>query len=90
MRSTGTQRLWSRNRRVGLALARGLSLAEACSSVRQVAEGVKAAREVQGLARKCGVEMPITEQVCRVLYDGLEPRAAVQALLQREQKPESL
>ena len=80
----------SRNRRVGLALARGLSLAEACSSVRQVAEGVKAAREVQGLARKCGVEMPITEQVCRVLYDGLEPRAAVQALLQREQKPESL
>ena len=80
----------SRNRRVGLALARGLSLDEACSSVQQVAEGVKAAREVQGLARKCSVEMPITEQVCRVLYDGLDPRAAVQALLQREQKPESL
>jgi len=80
----------SRNRRVGLALARGQTLAEACASVRQVAEGVKAAREVQGQARKHGVEMPITEQVCRVLYEGLNPRAAVQALLQREQKAESL
>jgi glycerol-3-phosphate dehydrogenase (NAD(P)+) len=80
----------SRNRRVGLALARGQTLAEACRSVQQVAEGVNAAREVRGLARKHGVEMPITEQVCRVLYDGLTPRAAVQALLQREQKAESL
>jgi glycerol-3-phosphate dehydrogenase (NAD(P)+) len=80
----------SRNRRVGLALARGQTLAEACDSVRQVAEGVKAAREVQGQARKHGVEMPITEQVCRVLYEGLEPRAAVQVLLQREQKAENL
>lgn len=80
----------SRNRRVGLALARGQTLAEACSSVQQVAEGVKAAREVQGLAGKHGVEMPITEQVYRVLYDGLAPREAVHALLQREQKAESL
>jgi glycerol-3-phosphate dehydrogenase (NAD(P)+) len=80
----------SRNRRVGLALARGLTLAEACDSVRQVAEGVQAAQEVHRLARKHGVEMPITEQVCRVLYEALAPRAAVQALLQREQKAESL
>lgn len=80
----------SRNRRVGLALARGQSLDEACRSVQQVAEGVQAAREVLGLASKHGVEMPITEQVCRVLYDGLAPRAAVQSLLQREQKAESL
>jgi glycerol-3-phosphate dehydrogenase (NAD(P)+) len=80
----------SRNRRVGLALARGQNLAEACHSVQQVAEGVKAAREVQGLAQRYGVEMPITEQVCRVLYDGLPPRDAVQALLQREQKAETL
>jgi glycerol-3-phosphate dehydrogenase (NAD(P)+) len=80
----------SRNRRVGLALARGQTLLEACSSVRQVAEGVQAAREVRSLARRHGVEMPITEQVCRVLYDGLAPRAGVQSLLQREQKAESL
>jgi glycerol-3-phosphate dehydrogenase (NAD(P)+) len=80
----------SRNRRVGLALARGQSLAEACASVRQVAEGVHAAREVHGLAQKHGVDMPITGQVYRVLYQGLSPREAVQALLQREQKAESL
>lgn len=80
----------SRNRRVGLALARGYTLDEACKSIRQVAEGVHAAREVLGLARERGVEMPITEQVCRVLYDGLDPRSAVHALLQREQKAESL
>jgi glycerol-3-phosphate dehydrogenase (NAD(P)+) len=78
----------SRNRRVGLALARGASVAEACAAVGQVAEGVNAAREVGALAAATGVEMPITEQVCRVLYEGLAPRAAVQALLQREQKAE--
>ena len=80
----------SRNRRVGLALARDQTLAEACNNVGQVAEGVQAAREVRVLARKHGVEMPITEQVCRVLYDGLSPRAAVQSLLHREQKAETL
>jgi glycerol-3-phosphate dehydrogenase (NAD(P)+) len=80
----------SRNRRVGLALARGQSLEEACASVRQAVEGVYAAREVQGLALRHGVEMPITEQVYRVLYEDLAPRAAVQALLQREQKAEGL
>lgn len=80
----------SRNRRVGLALARGQSLTEACAGVQQVAEGVYAAREIQGLAHQRGVDMPITDQVCRVLYDDLAPRAAVQTLLQREQKAESL
>ena len=71
-------------------MARGQSVAEACAGVGQVAEGVHAAREVRGLAHKHGVEMPITEQVCRVLYEGLAPRAAVQTLLQREQKAETL
>lgn len=78
----------SRNRRVGLALARGQNLAEACASVQQVAEGVHAAREVWRLAERHGVAMPITEQVCQVLYHGLSPREAVQALLLREQKAE--
>jgi glycerol-3-phosphate dehydrogenase (NAD(P)+) len=79
----------SRNRRVGLALGRGATRDEACAAVGQVAEGVYASREVYALAVKHGVEMPITEQVCRVLYEGLAPRAAVQALLQREQKAEA-
>lgn len=80
----------SRNRRVGLALARGWTLAEACASVQQVAEGVHAAREVQRLAVRYGVEMPITEQVCQVIYHGRPPHEAVQALLLREQKTEGL
>lgn len=78
----------SRNRRVGLALARGASLEEACASVQQVAEGVHAAKEVRQLAARHGVEMPITEQVCQVIYHGRPPREAVQALLLREQKAE--
>jgi len=80
----------SRNRRVGLALARGRTLAEACAAVQQVAEGVHAAREVQRLAARHGVEMPINEQVCQVIYHGRPPREAVQALLLREQKAEGI
>lgn len=80
----------SRNRRVGLALARGASLEEACASVQQVAEGVHAAKEVRQLAARHGVEMPITEQVCQVIYHGRPPREAVQALLLREQKAEGI
>src|SRR3569623_27561 len=78
----------SRNRRVGLALARGQTLAEACTAVQQVAEGVHAACEVQRLAARHHVEMPITEQVCQVLYHHKSPREAVQTLLLREQKAE--
>jgi glycerol-3-phosphate dehydrogenase (NAD(P)+) len=51
-------------------------------------EGVGTAREVYQLARKLGVEMPITEQTYRVLYEGLEPHQAVVNLLQREPKSE--
>lgn len=78
----------SRNRRMGLALARGLSVAEARAEIGQEVEGVATAREVCRKARALGVEMPITEQTYRVLYEGLAPLAAVQALLGRRQRPE--
>src|SRR3569623_1549223 len=78
----------SRNRRIGVALARGQTLAEACAAVQQVAEGVHAACEVQRLAARLQVEMPITEQVCQVLYHHKSPREAVQTLLLSEQKAE--
>ncbi len=80
----------SRNRRMGLALARGERLEEALDEIDQVVEGVQAAREVSRLAARAGVEMPICEQVCRVLYETLPPRDAVHALLTRELKPERL
>jgi glycerol-3-phosphate dehydrogenase (NAD(P)+) len=79
----------SRNRQVGLALGKGRKLQETLAEIGQVAEGVAAAREVLGLARRHQVEMPITEQVCRVLFEGVAPQAAVEALLQREPRSEN-
>lgn len=74
----------SRNRRVGIALGEGKFLAEILEAIGQAAEGVLTARELYLLAQEKGVEMPITEQVYRVLYEDLQPRQAVEALLQRE------
>jgi glycerol-3-phosphate dehydrogenase (NAD(P)+) len=79
----------SRNRRMGLALARGLTVAEARAEIGQEVEGVATAREVWRKSCDLGVEMPITEQTYRVLYEGLGPLAAVQALLGRRQRPEA-
>ena len=78
----------SRNRQVGLALARGVSLAEVLAGLGHTAEGVLTARAVAGLAEQLNVEMPITRAVCRVLDDSRQARAAVQELLAREQKSE--
>lgn len=78
----------SRNRRMGLALARGLDIDAAKKEIGQEVEGIGTAREVHNKAAALGVEMPITEQTYRVLYEGLEPSAAVRNLLSREAKPE--
>uniref|UniRef100_A0A450S474 Glycerol-3-phosphate dehydrogenase [NAD(P)+] n=1 Tax=Candidatus Kentrum sp. DK TaxID=2126562 RepID=A0A450S474_9GAMM len=78
----------SRNRRLGLALARGESLEEARRGVGDVIEGVDSARAVVELAHRHGVEMPIAEQVHRVLSGHASPREAVNALLGRSAKSE--
>ncbi len=78
----------SRNRRMGLALARGLSVAQARREIGQEVEGVVTAQAVRTLAERHGVEMPISEQVYRVLYEGRSPLQATAALLEREPKPE--
>lgn len=78
----------SRNRFVGQELAKGRSLKEVLSSMRSVAEGVDTTLAALKLARRLGVEMPITEQVYRVLFEGLEVRQAVPALMERELKHE--
>ena len=79
----------SRNRQLGLAIGRGLSVDEAVEEVGKTVEGMYAAREVLLRAQQAGVEMPIVEQVCKILFEGFEPREAVQALLCREQKAEA-
>ena len=78
----------SRNRRVGLGLGRGLPLAAVLREIGQEAEGVRTAQALFFLAQREGVEMPITEQVFRVLYEGLAPREASDALMQRELRSE--
>ncbi|MBW3567677.1 MAG: NAD(P)-dependent glycerol-3-phosphate dehydrogenase [Proteobacteria bacterium] len=80
----------SRNRRMGLALAEGKSQEQAKREIGQVVEGVSAAREVRRLAERHGVEMPIAESIYGVLFEGLDARAAVEALFDRERKPESV
>jgi glycerol-3-phosphate dehydrogenase (NAD(P)+) len=79
----------SRNRRFGLALGLGKNRKDAMAEIGQEIEGVFAAKETYLLARKYNIDMPITEQTYKVLYEGLAPLAAVQNLLAREQKSES-
>ena len=79
----------SRNRRFGLALGLGKKMATAIQEIGQEIEGISAAKETFLLAKKYGVEMPITEQTYKVLYEELAPLTAVQNLLSREQKTES-
>jgi glycerol-3-phosphate dehydrogenase (NAD(P)+) len=80
----------SRNRRMGLALASGKTVAEAQEEIQQVVEGVLAAEAVKEVADELGIEMPICQQVYQILYEGKSPRDAVQALMTRELKPENL
>lgn len=79
----------SRNRRTGLELAAGKTLAEISASTMQVAEGVRNSVAVAKLAAIKNVEMPITEQMVAVLYQGKSPRQAVEDLMRREPKREN-
>ncbi len=79
----------SRNRRVGLALAKGRDLAGILVELGHIAEGVHAARAATRLAQHHGVEMPICAAVQRVLHEGLSPRHAVEELLRREPRAEN-
>jgi glycerol-3-phosphate dehydrogenase (NAD(P)+) len=78
----------SRNRRLGLALGRGVPLQRAVEEIGQVVESVQTVDTVMQLASRHGVELPITALVRRVLREELSPAEAMRALLSREQKPE--
>jgi len=78
----------SRNRRVGLEIGAGRKLADILASG-ITAEGVRCARAALERARAIGVELPITEAVCAVLFDGVAPMTAVSALLARDARYES-
>jgi len=78
----------SRNRRLGLAVGRGESLEAASAALGQVAEGVKTAQAVAKLGREMGVDLPITQAVHSVLFEGVPAQQAVAALLAREPRAE--
>jgi glycerol-3-phosphate dehydrogenase (NAD(P)+) len=78
----------SRNRFVGQELGRGRALADVLAGMHEVAEGVRTARAIRLLAERRGVEMPITEEVHAVLYEGKTARAAVESLMTRPLKGE--
>jgi glycerol-3-phosphate dehydrogenase (NAD(P)+) len=78
----------SRNRTVGLQIARGETLAEITAAKRTVAEGVRNTRSLHALAHRRGVDMPIVEQMYQVLYGGKKPADAVADLMQRSLKSE--
>ncbi len=78
----------SRNRRLGLALARGRTLTEATREIGQAIEGVRTASVVVDLARRHEIEMPISEQVQQVISGRATPVAAVQNLLRRQRRGE--
>jgi glycerol-3-phosphate dehydrogenase (NAD(P)+) len=73
----------SRNRRVGLALGRGRSMAEILGEMKQVAEGVKTAKVAKELAAKIGIEAPITDAMYAIMHGGVPVREAINAMLTR-------
>ncbi len=78
----------SRNHRLGVALAQGISLAEYQASHRTVIEGVNTALAASRLAERHAVDMPITAQVASVLFDGASPRESIRVLMERTLKAE--
>ena len=79
---------YSRNRHLGEEIGRGKSLDRVLSEMTMVAEGVKTTQSAHALARKHRVEMPITEQVYLMLFEGKNPRLAAEELMLREPKSE--
>jgi glycerol-3-phosphate dehydrogenase (NAD(P)+) len=78
----------SRNHAFGRLLGEGASVEQALDRVGMVVEGYATALSTRQLAQRHGVEMPITEAVGQILYEGLAPRQAVEGLLARDPKPE--
>jgi glycerol-3-phosphate dehydrogenase (NAD(P)+) len=78
----------SRNRAVGVELARGRKLDEIVHSMKMVAEGIKTTNAAVDLARRHAVEMPISDQMFQMLHFGITPREAIQRLMERSLKGE--
>ena len=80
----------SRNRTVGMKLGKGMKLGEILAEMRMVAEGVKTTESARNLARRLGVDMPITEKLFQILYEDKPVREAVMELMTRDLKAEGV
>ena len=80
----------SRNRALGIALAEGQSFETYRAAHRSVAEGANTSRAAAALAERRGVDMPITSEVCRILFSGKSPRESAAGLMERDLKSERL
>ena len=78
----------SRNRRFGIALGKGQTQQQALDDIQQVVEGRFTAKAVYQLAQQHEIDMPITEQVYKVLFEELDPKIAAQSLMERAVRPE--
>jgi glycerol-3-phosphate dehydrogenase (NAD(P)+) len=78
----------SRNRTVGVELAKGRSLEEIVASMKMVAEGVKTTDAAVELAKRYGIEMPIASKMYQLLHHGISPRDAIRGLMERSLKDE--
>jgi len=78
----------SRNHTFGTNLGRGMTLQETIAATKQTAEGVKSCESVADLARRHGVDMPITETVVDIVHNGKQPAVAVKELMSRSAKSE--
>jgi len=81
--------LHSRNRRCGMLLGQGKSLEEAFAEIKMVVEGVNTARAAKMLADKFGIEMPIVDECCKVLYEGKPSNEVAASLMERAKRSES-
>ncbi len=78
----------SRNRTAGLKIAKGVSVEDIISGMKMIAEGIKTSLSTYNLAKKMGIEMPISTEVYNIIYRGKNPRQAVKDLMTRELKVE--
>lgn len=78
----------SRNRRAGILIGQGKSAKEAEGEIRMVVEGIKSARAVHALSEKYGVEMPISREAYRVIYEGADVRECLPRLMGRDLRSE--
>lgn len=78
----------SRNRRCGILIGQGLPVEEAVMKVGMVVEGVDTVKSAYALSRKYNVEMPITEQLYKILYENFDAKKAVEALMRRDKTKE--